>query len=73
LLDNVECDVNTAEELNAKIRDIFALDLQERGDEISGTLNVNYADESVKQASLIPLLTKRGVLINWRKIKEPKP
>jgi len=67
LLDRRPCSVGTAGELDAEIRDIFALDLVGRGDEIGGTLYVDYADESVKQATLIPLLESRGVVIEWRK------
>jgi hypothetical protein len=43
------------------------LDAVQRGDEISGTLYVDYADESVKAATLIPALEHRGVIIVWRK------
>lgn len=68
MLDYRPCNVKTADELDAEIRDIFALDLVGRGDEISGTLFVNYSDESVKQASLIPVLQRRGVEIQWRKV-----
>ena len=67
MLDNRTCQVGTATELDAEIRDIFALDLVGRGDQISGTLHVEYADESVKQASLIPRLEARGVTIEWYK------
>jgi hypothetical protein len=67
LLDYRPCNVKTAAELDAQIRDIFALDLFDRGDEINGTLHVNYADESVKQAGLIPTLENRGVVIEWHK------
>jgi hypothetical protein len=67
LLDKRYCEVKTAEELNAQIRDIFALDLAGRGDEISGTLHVNYSDESVKKAGLIDQLQGRGVTIAWHK------
>lgn len=52
-----------------EIRDIFALDLAQRGDEICGTLYVDYSDESVKQANLLSLLQNRGVEIVWRKRK----
>jgi hypothetical protein len=61
------CFVKTAAELDAEIRSIFALDHVGRGDEIGGILHVDYTDESVKQASLIPLLERRGVVIEWRK------
>ena len=67
MLDGRLCEVKTADELDAEIRDIFALDLIQRGDEICGKLYVDYADESVKQASLIPTLIGRGVRIIWRK------
>jgi hypothetical protein len=67
LLNSRRCDVNTSAELDAEIRDIFALDLQQRGDEICGTLHVDYVGEATKQASLIPTLEVRGVQIIWRK------
>lgn len=67
MLDNRPCSVNSAAELDAEIRAIFALDLTQRGDEISGILYVDYSDESVKQASLLPVLQERGVEIIWRK------
>lgn len=69
MLDARPCRVSTAAELDAEIRDIFALDLVQRGDQISGTLNVYYSDESVKQASLITALKARGVAIEWHKEK----
>jgi hypothetical protein len=71
LLDNVKCDVNTADELDAEIRKIFVLDQNQRGDEICGRFNVDYSDESVKRASLVPLLESRDVRINWRKKTTP--
>ena len=67
MLDNRPCDVKTAAELDAEIRDILALDEIQRGDEISGTLYVHYSDESVKSASLVPVLENRGVTIEWRR------
>jgi hypothetical protein len=67
LLDNRRCKVETAAELDDNIRDIFALDRAQRSDEICGTLYVDYANESVKQASLVPALQSRGVSIVWRK------
>ena len=67
MLDYRHCDVQTAAQLDAEIRDIFALTMVQRGDEISGTLNVYYSDESVKKASLIPHLRARGVDIAWHK------
>lgn len=67
LLDNRLCDVSSAAELDAEIRAIFALDSVQRGDEICGTLYVDYSDESVKQASLLPSLQSRGIEIVWRK------
>lgn len=69
MLDKRPCEVKTAEELNEQIRDIFALDLAGRGDEISGTLHVNYSDESIKTAGLIPALVGRGVKIQWHKFQ----
>lgn len=67
MLDSRPCHVKTAAELDAEIRDIFALDTGGRGDEIGGTLYVHYPHESVKEAELVPLLEKRGVHIVWRK------
>jgi len=66
MLDHRYCLVHSAAELDAEIRDIFALDMVGRGHEIGGTLHVNYTDESVKQASLIPRLEARGVSIIWK-------
>lgn len=60
------CTPKDAAELDSKIRDIAALENVGRGDEIYGTLHVEYSDESVKQASLIPWLENRGVRIVWR-------
>ena len=65
MLDNRPCDVGTSAELDAEIRDIFALDMVGRGDEICGTLHVVYSDESVKRATLVPELESRGVAIEW--------
>jgi len=56
MLNGRKCREGSAAELDAEIRDIFALDLLGRGDEIGGTLYVDYSDESVTQASLIPTL-----------------
>jgi hypothetical protein len=67
LLDDRTCEVATAEELDADVRDIFYLDEVGRGDEICGTLNVVYSHESVKDSTLISLLERRGVAITWRK------
>src|SRR5271166_1141085 len=67
MLDNVPCAVGSASELDAKIREIFSLDMQQRGDEICGVLNVYYSDESVRQAGLIPTLEARGVEIVWHR------
>jgi hypothetical protein len=69
VLDNRPCNVKTAEELDAEIRDIFALDDVGRGNEIGGTLHVHYPHESVKEASLIPLLEARSVAIEWHEHK----
>lgn len=65
MLDSRQCVVATAQHLDAEIRDIFVLDMIGRGNEIGGTLYVNYTDESVKNAELIPKLEARGVLIVW--------
>jgi hypothetical protein len=67
LLDYRPCNVATAEDLDRELRDIYALINVGREDEIRGTLYVDYSDESVKQASLIPWLESRGVTIVWRK------
>ena len=67
MLDTRVCNVTTAAELDAEIRDIFSLDLVGRGDEISGTLYIHYGDDSVKQASLVTNLESRGVAIEWCK------
>jgi hypothetical protein len=67
LLDYRRCDVNSAADLDREIRDIFALDQVGRGDEITGTLHVDYVSEATKQASLIPALERRGVQIVWQK------
>jgi hypothetical protein len=67
MLDSRPCNVSSAAELDAEIRDIFALDMVGRGDEISGTLLVYYTDDSVKNAALVPALENRGVFIDWRR------
>lgn len=67
MLDGRRCDVNNAVDLDGEIRSIFALDQVGRGDEISGTLAIDYVGEATKQASLIPALERRGVEIVWRK------
>ena len=67
MLDRRPCKVKTASELDTEIRDILHLDAVQRGDEVSGTLYVDYSDESVKAASLLPALEHRGVIIVWRK------
>ena len=61
------CKVTTANELDAEIRNIAALEMVGKGDEIYGTLHVTYSDEAVKQASLIPWLKSKGVAIEWTK------
>lgn len=67
MLNNRKCKVKTAAELDAEVRDILALEMVGRGDEISGTLYVDYEDEAVKNSSLITQLTIRGVDVVWRK------
>jgi hypothetical protein len=60
--------VNTANDLDGKIRgEIAALDTLGRSDEIHGTVYVEYSDESVKRATLIPWLASRGVAVEWHK------
>jgi hypothetical protein len=68
LIDTRFCEVKTAAELDEVIRDIFALPLLGRGDEMPKTLNVSYSDESVKQASTILSLQSSGIRIVWQKI-----
>jgi hypothetical protein len=68
MLDSRPCKVSSAEQLDTEIQDIFWLDNVKPGDEIRGTLNVYYSNESVKLASLIPTLEDRGVVIAWHKI-----
>ncbi len=60
------CEVDTAEQLDSEIRKIAALENVGRGDEIYGTFTVQYSDEVVKRASLVPWLENRGVAIVWR-------
>jgi hypothetical protein len=67
MLDSEPCRVATADELDKKIREIFALDHVGRSDQICGTLHVYYSDESVKQAHNIAVLENRGVRIEWHK------
>jgi len=67
VLDKRPCKVKTATELDTEIRDILHLDATQRGDEIGGTLYIDYSDESVKAATLISALEHRGVIIVWRK------
>jgi hypothetical protein len=67
MLDTRKCEVSTAEELDAEIRDIFLLDTLDRGDEICGTLNVYYLHESAKDSSLVRLLEDRGVIVVWHR------
>jgi hypothetical protein len=67
MLDLRKCEVRTADELNAEIRDIFSLDDVGRGDEICGTLNIYYSDDSVKDASELSRLEDRGVSVVWHK------
>jgi hypothetical protein len=68
MLDYRPCNVANAAELDNQIRDIFALDMVGRGDEICGTLHVYYSDEAVKQASLLSNLRAHGVNVEWHKV-----
>jgi hypothetical protein len=62
------CEAKTAADVDTKIREIYALHLVGRGDEIDGgVLHVDYSDECVKRASLIPWLESRGVTVVWHK------
>jgi len=67
MLDNRKCEVSSAAELDAEIRDILSLEMvyPDRADEISGTLHIHYSDESVKDAKLIRSLEDRGIAIEW--------
>jgi hypothetical protein len=67
VLDKRSCKVKTASELDKEIRDILHFDATQTGDKIGGTLYIDYSDESVKAAILIPALEHRGVIIVWRK------
>jgi hypothetical protein len=67
-MDKHFCRVASAAELDAEIRDIFALELVQRSDQMPSTIEVEYSDESVKQASLIPHVTSRGINIIFHKI-----
>ena len=67
LLDFRPCNVNTADELDCEIKDIFALDNLGRGEMIGGTLHVYYSDESVMRATLLSALKGRGVHVEWHK------
>jgi hypothetical protein len=61
-------DVKDAAELDSKIRgEILALDLLGRGDEIYGTVNITYSDESARRATLVSLLAARGLVFVWEK------
>jgi hypothetical protein len=62
------CNVKSAAELDSKIREIWALENVGRGDEIHGALYVEFSDDSVKEAHLIPWLERRGVTVVWRRI-----
>ena len=66
MLDHRYCLVRSTAELDAEIRDIFALDMVGRSHEIGGTLHVNYTDESVKQASLISFFLGIIIKLIWR-------
>jgi hypothetical protein len=48
--DNRKCEVGTALELNAEIRDILSLEDAGMGWEMCGCLHITYTDESAKQA-----------------------
>jgi hypothetical protein len=61
------CEVDTAAQLDAEIRNIAALENVGRGDEIHGTFTVRYSDESVKKASLVSWLESKEVVVVWKK------
>jgi hypothetical protein len=73
MLDNRKCEVGSAVELNAEIRNVLSLDDLDRGWEICGTLHITYTDETARQASLLPQLEKRGVGIAWHKKQKGEP
>ena len=58
-------DVNSAAELDGKLREILFLDNVGRGDEIYGTVHISYSDRGVELASLISVLEARGVSFSW--------
>ena len=70
MLDSRPCNVTNPQQLDSEIRDILFLDNVQRGDEISGTLHVYYTDDSVKSATLVPVLESRGVYFAWHKVSE---
>jgi hypothetical protein len=57
----------TAAELDEEIRNIFAMELLRLGNEECKTLYVDYQNEDVKKASLIPQITAYGINVVWRK------
>jgi autonomous glycyl radical cofactor GrcA len=62
------CEVDTAQQLDAEIRGIAALENIGKGNELYGTLTVKYSEESVKTASLVPWLENRGIAVVWHKL-----
>ena len=62
------CEVDTADQLDTEIRKIAALEHVGRGDEIHGTFTVQYSDESVRKAALVPWLENKGVAVMWQKL-----
>jgi hypothetical protein len=62
------CGVDTADQLDTEIRNTAALESIGRGDEIHGTFTVQYSDEAVKNASLVPWLENKGVAVVWQKL-----
>lgn len=63
----------TAADLDEEIRNIFALELLRRGNEECRTLYVDYQNEDVKKASLIPQITAYGINVVWRKHAQSNP
>jgi hypothetical protein len=65
LLDKVRCEVETAEQLDAFIRnEILPIEMA-RGEPLCGTLHVRAPHESVLEAHLVRELEDRGVIIKW--------
>ncbi len=59
----------TAAELDQQLRvNVLALDNLGRSDEVYGTIEVTYSEDTVKTASLVSKLEQRGMVFRWKKI-----